>query len=46
MGKKHKRGPKQAGLAHKEAFQRMNYLYQVSEHANVGGCLAVAYSLA
>ena len=29
MGKKQKKGGKQAGIAHKEAFQRMNYLYQV-----------------
>ena len=34
MGKKQKKGSKQAGIAHKEAFQRMNYLYQArfSEH--------------
>lgn len=30
MGKKQKKSGKQAGIAHKEAFQRMNYLYQAS----------------
>lgn len=31
MGKKTKKGSKQSAIAHKETFQRMNYLYQVSQ---------------
>jgi len=36
MGRKHrKRGLKQAGVPHREAFQRMNYLYQVSSACEI-----------
>ncbi len=48
MGKKRGGKGKGSGIVHKEAFQRMNYLYQVCKHIGWGlirMCFILLYRL-